>query len=69
VLKALAAGNSTASGMALSWWWQLFVEPHQVWLLVAIVVLLLVAQRRSSDERTEPRWPAGIASSGGFGVM
>jgi UDP-N-acetyl-D-mannosaminuronic acid transferase (WecB/TagA/CpsF family) len=32
--------------MALSWWWQLFVEPHQVWLLVAIVVLLLVVQRQ-----------------------
>jgi hypothetical protein len=46
LLKALTASDPTVSGMALSWWWQLFVEPHQVWLLVAIVVLLLVVQRQ-----------------------
>jgi hypothetical protein len=49
LLKAFAASNSTASRMALSWWWQFFVEPHQVWLLVAILVLLLISGTRRSQ--------------------
>ena len=58
LLKALTASDPTVSGMALSWWWQLFVEPHQVWMLVAIVVLLLIAQRQ--ELRMSERTVAGL---------
>lgn len=65
LLQLFAASNCSAASLARSWWWQLFVAPHQVWMLVAIAVLLLAAQRRGVRSGAELGAVAGPASRSG----
>jgi hypothetical protein len=44
-LQALVNRSARLDTLAQHWWWQTFVAPYQVWLVLAISVLLLIAQR------------------------
>jgi hypothetical protein len=45
-LKALVRSSALIAALSRSWWWNIFVGPHQVWLIAAMLVALLLAQRK-----------------------
>jgi hypothetical protein len=64
VLKGLAHSNATVETLAQSWWWNLFIAPHQVWLIASMLVTLLMAQRKlvSRELRIAAATPAAEAA-------
>ena len=53
MLRLLANSSATIASMSRSWWWNLFVAPHQAWLILAIVLVLTSAQRVLASEKIE----------------
>jgi hypothetical protein len=64
MLKGLAHFNATVETLSQSWWWNLFIAPHQVWLIASMLVTLLMAQRKlvSRELRIAAATPAAEAA-------
>jgi hypothetical protein len=45
-LNALVRSSALIAAVSRGWWWNMFVGPHQVWLIAAMLVALLLAQRK-----------------------
>jgi hypothetical protein len=41
ILQTLQNGGSISDTLANRWWWQMFVMPHEVWMLLLLAILLL----------------------------
>jgi hypothetical protein len=48
-LQSFVSSNARIGILAQNWWWQSFIAPYQVWLILAISVLLLFAQQGTSN--------------------
>jgi hypothetical protein len=44
LLSRTAHSSAAVEEFSKSWWWYLFIAPHQVWLVVAMLITLLLAQ-------------------------
>jgi Glycosyltransferase family 87 len=44
LLSRIAHSSAAVEELSKSWWWNLFIAPHQVWLVVAMLMTLLLAQ-------------------------
>jgi Glycosyltransferase family 87 len=55
LLQYYAGSNARVGGLARSWWWQLLVAPHQVWIILAVAILLLAARTTRVQTGTQNR--------------
>jgi len=61
MLRLLANSIATVASMSRSWWWNIFVAPHQAWLILAILLVLISAQRVLASEKIE--LPSALAAA------
>lgn len=48
LLRWVAERNAAVYALSQSWWWQLLIAPHQVWIILLMAVFLLVAQAETA---------------------
>jgi len=53
ILRVLANSSAAVASMFRTWWWNLFVSPHQAWLILAILLILISAQRALASSEIE----------------
>jgi hypothetical protein len=53
LLRHLADSNAFIRALAQSWWWNLFIAPHQAWLVLFVLMAILFARRKLGQPQAE----------------
>ncbi len=53
LLRRTVHSSAALEEFSKSWWWNLFIAPHQVWLVVAMLITLLLAQGKLHPSKAQ----------------
>lgn len=53
IIRVLASLSPTAASLSRTWWWNLFLAPHQAWLVLVVLLVLSSAQRALASRHIE----------------